>query len=100
MDFNRGGIRGGSNRSGPLGLGAGPGPRLATLEPIPDGSRHQGQTQRKIEVQRTDPENDRGTYNIINIQKIDDAHFDYAWKFGTDRPRPVTCKSGYKNLQV
>jgi hypothetical protein len=41
----------------------------------PDGSRHQGQTQRKIEVQQTDPEKDGGTYDIIYVQKIDNAFF-------------------------
>jgi hypothetical protein len=63
-------------------LGAGPGPGPATLEQLPCGSRHHGQTQRKIEVRRTDPEKDRGTYNIIYVPKIDDAYFDYEFKVG------------------
>ncbi len=66
----------------------------------PVGSRHHGQTQRKIKVQRTDPEKDRGTYDIIYIQKINDAYFDYTWKFGTEGPGPGTRKSGSKDSRV
>ncbi len=59
-------------------LRAGPGPVPPTLEPIPDVSRHHRQTQRKIEVQWTDPEKDLGKYDTIYVQIIDDAYFDYT----------------------
>ena len=85
---------------GPLGLGAAPGPGPATLELIPDRFRHHGQTQRKREVQWTDQKKDRDSYNIIYVQKIDDAYFDYTWKFGTEGPRPGTHESRSENLLV